>query len=67
MNIGNRQAGRIRHGHVFDVSSNANAISFGLSQAIERSKRLGFPRPTLQPKIQPATFIGSWLRACPTF
>jgi UDP-hydrolysing UDP-N-acetyl-D-glucosamine 2-epimerase len=63
LNIGGRQAGRLRHGNVHDVPPEPEAIAAGLEQVLAAGQRGGWPRPRPQPGSAPAAAILAWLRA----
>ena len=63
LNIGGRQAGRLRHGCVHDVSPDPKAIAAGLEQVLAAGQRAGWPRPRPQAGSAPAATIIAWLRA----
>jgi len=62
LNIGDRQAGRLRHGCVWDVPAELSALEHGLHQVLEAGKRSSWPRRRLQPGSAPTTAILTWLR-----
>jgi len=63
LNIGGRQAGRLRHGSVHDVPEDVEAISAGLDQVLTAGQRSGWPRPRPQPGSAPSAAVVTWLRA----
>ena len=63
LNIGGRQAGRLRHGYVQDVPPDPETIAAGLEQVLAAGQRACWPRPRPQPGAAPATTIMAWLRA----
>jgi UDP-hydrolysing UDP-N-acetyl-D-glucosamine 2-epimerase len=63
LNIGSRQAGRLRHGCVHDVPPDPEAIAAGLEQVLVAGQRAGWPRPRPQPGAAPAATVMAWLRA----
>ena len=62
LNIGGRQAGRLRHGGVQDVPADPEAIAAGLEQVLATGQRPGWPRPRLQKGTPPSAAVVSWLR-----
>lgn len=63
LNIGGRQAGRLRHGCVLDVPADAWAIAAGLEQVLEAGQRSGWPRARPQRSISASISIVSWLKS----
>lgn len=63
LNIGSRQAGRLRHGQVLDVPGTTDAIAKGLDQVLRAGQRSSCPRPQLQQRSGPAAVITAWLMA----
>jgi len=66
LNIGGRQAGRLRCGCVHDVSVNSEAIAAGLEQVLAAGQHLlqaGGPRPRPPQSSNPASTIMAFLRA----
>lgn len=61
LNIGGRQAGRLRHGCVHDVPADPEAIAAGLEQVITAGHRPDWPRPRPQKGTPPSAAIVSWL------
>ena len=62
LNIGNRQAGRLRTGFVNDVSADPNAVAEGLQNVLEAGKRRTWPRPRPQVNTSPGATILTWLK-----
>lgn len=63
LNIGDRQAGRLRHGHVHDVPPDVELIRAELEQVLEIGKLLSWPRPRPKLTSSPSSEILSWIRA----
>ena len=63
LNIGGRQAGRLRHGYVHDVPPDPETIAAGLEQVLAAGQRACWPRPRPQPDTAPAATVMAWLRA----
>jgi UDP-N-acetylglucosamine 2-epimerase len=61
LNIGGRQAGRLRHGSVHDVPAEPQAIARGLRQVLAAGQRQHWPRPCPPPESAPAAAITAWL------
>ncbi len=61
LNIGNRQAGRLRRGRVCDVPAQMPAIAMGLEQALAAGRRSSWPRPRSSSTEAPAAAITAWL------
>ncbi len=57
LNIGNRQAGRLRIGFVYDVDSDPRAVSDGLKAVLKAGERSGWPRPRPRVSASPAEAI----------
>ena len=62
LNIGNRQAGRLRSGFRCDVSTDPQSISDGLKTVLEAGKRTTWPRPRPQVSVSPGATIVDWLK-----
>jgi len=62
LNTGDRQAGRLRHGCVWDVPAELCALERGLQQVLEAGQRSSWPRPRSQPGSAPTTAILARLR-----
>lgn len=63
LNIGDRQAGRLRHGYVLDVPAELTAISSSLTEILVYGQRSSWPRPSPQSGLPPTESIVSWLRS----
>lgn len=63
LNIGDRQAGRLRHGYVLDVPVEVTAIASGLQQVLLYGQRSSWPRPFQQSGPPPAESIMTWLHS----
>ncbi|UPM49285.1 UDP-N-acetylglucosamine 2-epimerase [Synechococcus sp. A10-1-5-1] len=63
LNIGDRQAGRLRHGHVHDVPPDVELIRGVLEQVLEAGRLISWPRPRPNFTSSPSSAILSWLRA----
>ena len=63
LNIGDRQAGRLRSPSVCDVKANLTAVSIGLKTVLEAGERAHWPRPRPEPSSAPGAAILSWLRS----
>ena len=61
LNIGGRQAGRLRHGPVQDVPAEPQAIACGLIQVLAEGQRQHWPRPCPPQATSPAAAIAAWL------
>ena len=64
LNIGDRQAGRLRHGYVLDVPAEIAAITSGLHKVLVYGHRPSWPRPYKQSAPQPSERIIGFLRSC---
>tara|TARA_B100000674_G_scaffold327523_1_gene273229 strand:- start:6369 stop:7499 length:1131 start_codon:yes stop_codon:yes gene_type:complete len=62
LNIGNRQAGRLRHGFVVDVVAESDALAVGLQRVLDAGARTNWPRPRPKIKTTPSSKILNWLR-----
>jgi len=65
INIGDRQAGRLRHVCVRDVASQKHAIAVGLEQQLEARRSVCRATNALMPCETPTKAILSWLREGP--
>jgi UDP-hydrolysing UDP-N-acetyl-D-glucosamine 2-epimerase len=63
LNIGARQAGRLRHCRVHDVPPDLEGIAAGLEQVLEAGEQPGWPRPRPQRDSAPSAAILAWLQA----
>ncbi|MDO6351108.1 UDP-N-acetylglucosamine 2-epimerase [Synechococcus sp. YX-04-1] len=63
LNIGARQAGRLRYACVWDAEANLQAITEGLRAVLRAGIRTSWPRPRPQPDSAPTTVILNWLRS----
>lgn len=63
LNIGNRQAGRLRSPSVCDVKADLTAVSIGLKTVLEAGERTHWPRPRPTTISAPGAAILSWLRS----
>ena len=63
LNIGNRQAGRLRHGRMHDVPPDVELIRAGLEQVLEAGRLLSWPRPHPKFIASPSYAILTWLRS----
>ena len=63
LNIGGRQAGRLRLGCVYDVPPDPEAIAAGLEQVLAAGQRAGWPRPRPHLGSAPSVAILAWLRS----
>ena len=63
LNIGDRQAGRLRRPSVCDVKADLAAISKGLKTVLEAGERATWPRPRPEPSSAPSTTVLAWLRS----
>ena len=63
LNIGGRQSGRLRHGPVYDVETEVDAIAHGLERILSEGKRSCWPRPLDQERMSPSASICSWLQS----
>lgn len=63
LNIGARQAGRLRYGGVLDVPSNSEAITAGVEQVLAAGQRPDWPRQFSAHRFSPTLKIMAWLRA----
>ena len=63
LNIGDRQAGRLRHGRVHDVPPDVELIRCGLEQVLEAGRLLSWPRPHPKFASSPSSAILTWLRS----
>ena len=63
LNIGGRQAGRLRHECVRDVESTLQPIVEGLQTVLRAGRRTNWPRPLPLPDSAPGTAILNWLRS----
>jgi UDP-hydrolysing UDP-N-acetyl-D-glucosamine 2-epimerase len=61
LNIGGRQAGRLRYGPVHDVPAKPQALARGLMQVLAAGQRQHWPRPCPRPATAPAVAIAAWL------
>lgn len=62
LNIGDRQAGRLRHGSVSDVPAELRTLERGLEQVLEAGQLSSWPRRLPPPVSAPTQAILSWLR-----
>ena len=63
LNIGGRQAGRLRHACVRDVDGTLHTIIEGLQAVLRAGTRTSWPRPRPQPDSAPTRVILNWLRS----
>jgi len=63
LNIGDRQAGRLRHGYVLDVPAEVTAIASGLQEILLYGQRSSWPRPFQQSGVSPSASIVTWLHS----
>lgn len=61
LNIGGRQAGRLRRGRVCDVPAQSRAIAMGLEQSLDAGRRPSWPRSRPHSAEAPASVIITWL------
>ena len=61
LNIGNRQAGRLRGPCVCDVKADLATVSKGLKAVLKAGERTTWPRPRPEPSSAPSTVILAWL------
>lgn len=61
LNIGNRQAGRLRNNCVVDVGTDLKPIAEGLKTVLEAAERSRRPRPSPHPDSAPSKVILTWL------
>ena len=66
LNIGGRQAGRLRHGDLHDVPADAEAIAAGLEQVLVAGQRSCWPRICQKKFCSPSMSIVNWLRCSQT-
>lgn len=67
LNVGDRQAGRLKYGCVHDVPATSTAIASGLEKVLAAGHRTEWPRPRPKHRKSPSQFILSWLRKAETF
>ena len=67
LNIGDRQAGRLRSGYVLDVAANHIDINSGLKHVLVYGRRTGWPRPVMHSEQSPSESIHAWLRSSVSF
>ena len=63
LNIGGRQAGRLRSAGTFDVTAKPDAIAAGLELVLEAGQRASWPRPRSQQVSTPTSAIMTILRS----
>jgi UDP-hydrolysing UDP-N-acetyl-D-glucosamine 2-epimerase len=63
LNIGDRQAGRLRHGYVLDVPAEFTAIASGLQEVLAYGQRSSWPRPCPRSGSPPTESIVAWLHS----
>jgi len=64
LNIGGRQAGRLSHGGVHDVSADPEAIAAGLEQVLIAGQRADWPRSFKKGITAPSRIILNWMKSC---
>lgn len=62
LNIGNRQAGRLRSALVCDVKADFNTVSSGLKTVLEAGQCATWPRPSPQGGTSPGETMLNWLK-----
>lgn len=63
LNIGDRQAGRLRSGNVYDVPADVETIAAVLEQVLTAGQGPCWPRPRQQSGSAPSAAIMTWLQA----